>query len=144
MPHATGLELRTGRRWERSEVVQLDASAFDDFWRFDSTSLDDAAKATPTSRIRVTKERPFAGYALSGVARSVGYLQRLAVAPSAAGKGVGSGLLIDALRWMRRRGATIAYVNTQVENDRALDLYVRHGFQQMSEGLAILERPLPG
>lgn len=144
VPAATSLELRTARRWERDEIVELDASAFDDFWRFDITSLHDAAKATPTSRTRVTKERPFAGYALTGVARSVGYLQRLAVAPAASGQGIGSGLLIDALRWMRRRGATIAYVNTQVENKRALDLYLRHGFDHLNEGLSILERPLTG
>ena len=119
--------LRTARRWERREILTVDQRAFDDFWSFDGAGLADAASATPVSRTRVPRARPVTAYALAGVASGVGYLQRLAVDPDAAGRGYGSALVLDALHWMRRRGAFRAYVNTQSDNDRALQLYLRHG-----------------
>ena len=39
------------------------------------------------------------------------------------GRGVGAALLTDGLQWLRERGATRAYVNTQSDNDRAYALY---------------------
>lgn len=134
--------LRTAHRWERSDILELDQAAFDDFWAFDRVGLLDAMSATPVRRIRVTKARPIEGYALAGVGTGVGYLQRLAVSPTATGKGLGGALVMDALAWMRRRSARQAYVNTQVENTRARDLYLRHGFRQLDDGLCILERSL--
>ena len=132
------------KRWRRrrhDDILRVDAAAFDDFWRFDETALREALDATPHRILRVDASQPPLGYALSGVARSRAYLQRLAVHPDAAGHGIGTGLLLDALRWMRWRGADEAYVNTQDDNERALALYHRHGFESEAEGLAILELP---
>jgi hypothetical protein len=71
-----------------------------------------------------------------------GYVQRLAVDPSAQGRGVGAGLLIDGLRWLRRWGARDALVNTQEGNARSLRLYQRSGFVLQPEGLAVLHLDL--
>ncbi|MEM7285008.1 MAG: GNAT family N-acetyltransferase [Actinomycetota bacterium] len=134
-------ELRV-RRWRRrrhDEILRIDAAAFDEFWRFDQTALREALDATPHRILRVDTAQPPMGYALSGVARSRAYLQRLAVHPDAAGRGLGSALLLDALRWMRWRGAEEAFVNTQDDNERALALYARHGFEPEEDGLAILQ-----
>ena len=130
------------RRWRRrrhDDVLRVDAAAFDDFWRFDEAALREALDATPHRMLRVDASQPPRAYALSGVARSRAYLQRLAVHPDAAGQGLGTALLLDALRWMRWRGAVEAYVNTQDDNERALALYDRHGFTAEPDGLAILE-----
>ena len=43
---------------------------------------------------------------------------------------------------MRWRGADTAFVNTQHDNHRALDLYRRHGFEAEPEGLTIFQRDL--
>jgi ribosomal protein S18 acetylase RimI-like enzyme len=43
---------------------------------------------------------------------------------------------------MRRRGVSRAFVNTQVGNDAALNLYRRCGFRELTVGLRILARPL--
>jgi ribosomal protein S18 acetylase RimI-like enzyme len=89
-----------------------------------------------------TAGRRIVGYAVAGRAGPRGYLQRLAVAPSQAGRGVGSALVVDALVWMRDHGATRAVVNTQVVNERALALYEHLGFVRQPSGLAVLTRAL--
>ncbi len=133
-------ELRV-RRWRRrrlDEVLAIDTAAFEPFWRFDEIALREALDATPHRVLRVAGGQPPAGYALSGVARSRAYLQRLAVHPEVAGQGLGTALLLDALRWMRWRGAEEAFVNTQDDNAAALALYAQHGFEPEPEGLTIL------
>lgn len=133
------IKVRRWRRRRHDQILDIDAAAFDEFWRFDETALREALDATPHRTLRVDAAAPPQGYALSGVARSRAYLQRLAVHPDAVGQGLGTALLLDALRWMRWRGAVEAYVNTQDDNERALALYHRHGFEAEVDGLAILE-----
>lgn len=143
VPRDPCLRLRRGRRRDEREVLRLDAMAFDSFWRFDRLGLADARAATPASRFRVATTRSsIAGYAVTGRAGPTGYLQRLAVHPRSQGRGIGTELVIDTLRWSRRRGATTVMVNTQAENDRALALYERLGFVRELHGLAVLERSL--
>jgi len=67
------------------------------------------------------------------------HIQRIAVHPSAQGEGWGTRLLSDALRWAQRNGATQAHVNTQLSNERALNLYLRHGFELASWRLQVLK-----
>ena len=77
-----------------------------------------------------------------GRAARRGYVQRLAVGPEAQGSGLGRALLVDGLRWLRRRGAARAVVNTQVDNERARALYESLGFRMAPSGLAVLGRDL--
>jgi ribosomal protein S18 acetylase RimI-like enzyme len=133
------------RRWRRRDlepVIALDNAAFDDFWAFDEVALRDAMTATPHRTLRVTRGQPLEGYALTGLAGTRGYLQRLAVHPNAAGRGLGTALVSDSLRWLRWHGATESFVNTQSDNSRALALYERSGFVAEAEGLVILEAVL--
>ena len=131
-------KLRRHRRRKFDDILAIDAAAFDSFWRFDLIGLREAIDATPHRLLRITTDEPPVGYALSGVARERAYLQRLAVHPDASGQGIGTALLLDALRWMTFRGADVAFVNTQAGNDRARLLYERNGFTTEPEGLAIL------
>ncbi len=138
---AAGDKLKRARRRDLGDILKVDTAAFDPFWAFDAVGIREALNSTPRRLLRITAEQPVA-YALSGVAGDRAYLQRLAVHPEAAGKGLGTSLLLDALRWMQRRGASCAFVNTQQDNDRALNLYKRHGFVEQDEGLVILTRDL--
>ena len=139
---------RRANRTDRPEILRVDAAAFDDFWRFDAAALREATHATPRAHMRVAStidasaERTIDGYGLFGRSGSAGYVQRLAVAPSAAGDGVGRSLLCDGLSWLRSHGAQRVYVNTQDDNARALDLYLRNGFTQLPVGLCVLGREL--
>lgn len=78
-------------------------------------------------------------FAITGVADRAGYLQRLAVDPSAQRHGLGRSLVADSLDWMRRRGATTAMVNTAFDNTAALALYESFGFRRRDDSLLILE-----
>ena len=120
--------------------MEVDGQAFDQFWRFDSWSLREARRATPSNRWAVTVDAGrITGYAVTGRAGSRGYLQRLAVDPAQQGNGIGSSLVHDCLGWLHRRGANMALVNTQERNVRALQLYERMGFVRQREGLFVLQ-----
>ena len=133
---------RRARGTDNEELLRVDSAAFDEFWQLDATGFDQAARATPRSHTRVTREAPLAGYALFGRADDVGYVQRLAIRPDAQGRGLGPALLSDGLRWLRLHNARSAFVNTQVDNDRALGLYERAGFRRLPVGLCVLGRSL--
>ena len=136
--------LRRARRRDRDLALVVDARAFPTFWRLDRTALDEAEQATPVSRFRVAHlDDRVVGYAITGRGAGQGFLQRLATDPDVAGHGVGSALVIDALRWSARRRARRVLVNTQRENTRALDLYRRLGFEPTPTDLVVLRRPVP-
>lgn len=132
-------KVRRGRVWHRPAVLEVDAEAFEPFWQFDRLSLREARHATPNNRFRIaTLDRTVVGYAVTGRAGDRGYLQRLAVAPAAAGRGLGTALIIDGFHWLKRRGAHTVMVNTQEHNTRALDLYEHLGFVRQEPGLVVL------
>lgn len=143
-PDSPKMKTKPGRRWHLSTVLDIDRRAFDDFWRFDKVALNEARHATPASRYRVLAiDRKIVGYHVTGRAGNRGYLQRLAVDPDHAGNGVGTALLFDCLTWLYRHKALEALVNTQERNERALQLYERHGFVRQAEGLVVLSWKAP-
>ncbi|HVW32892.1 MAG TPA: GNAT family N-acetyltransferase [Acidimicrobiia bacterium] len=135
--------LRRPWRRERARVLVVDTAAFDSFWRLHRGGLEDALGATPTVRFRVHgRGDGLDGYVIGGRGAGTGYVQRLAVHPSARGRGLGRSLVGDVLHWMRRRGAARALVNTQQTNEAALHLYRACGFHTLPEGLRVLVRTL--
>lgn len=137
LPHRSGHKLtRVGRR-DLDDVLRIDHAAFEPFWRLDRAGLDEAERATPTSRLRLDRDRR--AYALFGRAGSRGYIQRLAVVPEAEGQGLGTALVVDGLWWLRRRRIDEVLVNTQARNERAVALYEKLGFRRRPGGLAVLE-----
>ncbi len=138
------VRLRRARRRDRDTALVVDARAFPTFWRLDRTALQEAERATPVSRFRVAEaDGRVIGYAITGRGAGQGFLQRLATDPDEAGRGVGSELVVDALRWSSRRRSRRVLVNTQRENERALDLYRRLGFVPTPTDLVVLRRPVP-
>jgi ribosomal protein S18 acetylase RimI-like enzyme len=135
---------RRARRSDRAEVLAVDHAAFEPFWRLDPAGLEESLLATPVSRFRVTEDDGVSGYAVFGWASDRGYLQRLAVRPDRWGRGRGEVLVRDGLRWLLRRGARTAVVNTQERNRRGLALYQRLGFVLERYGLVVLEADLDG
>lgn len=141
---------RPARRRDRDAVLELDDRAFtpfSPFWRLDGTALEEAGQATQSHRRRVVQQRAtgrtaakMIGHSITGRTATIGFLQRLAVDPTAEGRGIGSALVVDALHWLRRTGAHEVWVNTQPDNDRARALYLRHGFTERDGGLDVLHR----
>jgi ribosomal protein S18 acetylase RimI-like enzyme len=144
-PVPIGLPLRRVGRRRRDAVLAVDRAAFPAFWQLDQAGLEDALRATPSTRFRVALAEPSSvvGYAICGRASGRGFVQRLAVDPACQGSGAGRRLLLDGLHWMRDRGVRRAVVNTQIGNERALSLYQRIGFRQQPTGLSVLSAGLP-
>ena len=133
---------RRARRPDHRLLAGVDHAAFEPAWRLGPGGLDDALRATPSSRLRVVGRPGAVAYAVSGQAGRQGFVQRLAVDAAHRHRGLGSALVLDGLRWMRRRGARTALVNTQESNEAALALYQRLGFREQDGGLDVLTRPL--
>ena len=137
--------LRRGRGADWTAVLDVDAAAFSSFWRLDLGGLREAIDATSVTRLRVAGRRGAPGliaYAITGLSADQGYLQRLAVDPAHRRTGLGRALGLDGLRWLQRKGASGAVVNTQLGNDAALALYLSLGFKRERAQLAVLHRRL--
>jgi GNAT superfamily N-acetyltransferase len=128
----------------RNGLLKVDGAAFAPFWRLDRAGLREAVRATRQHRLRVVlgDHRAVVGYAICGTSGGRGFVQRLAVAPGAQGRGIGKALLLDGLHWLRASGAQEIAVNTQVGNDPALALYRGVGFRDDPDGLAVLSARL--
>lgn len=142
LPDAPDVPLRRALDGDRPAVLAIDALSFNPFWQLDEASLQDALDATPSTRFRVADGGGIGGYAICGRTNRRGYVQRLAVHPALRGHGLGSALVLDGLRWMRRRGVERAVVNTQLDNTAAHALYLRLGFREEPLGLAVLRQDL--
>jgi ribosomal protein S18 acetylase RimI-like enzyme len=142
-PAGSALPLARATRRDRPGVLAVDDRSFDTFWRLGPVGLRDALEATPTSRFRVGScDAQVVAYAITGTAGRFGYLQRIAVHPDVRREGWGHALVADALRWIWRHGGERAYVNTQLDNERALALYQSFGFEILPAGLCVLGRSL--
>ncbi len=135
--------LERGKRTDRPTMLAVDARAFPPGWAMDEPDLDLAINATPTSRLRVARDQSgqLLGFAVTGRSGRRGYLQRLSVDPSVAGRGVGTALVVDTLKWCRRHRVQRVVVNTQLDNHRALALYRRLGFVEAPVRLSLLTTP---
>ncbi|MEL6893382.1 MAG: GNAT family N-acetyltransferase [Actinomycetota bacterium] len=122
-------------------AAELDRSAFPAGWANTAATLGDITTATPRHRGRLAYDGGTAvGFAITGLAGSVGYVQRVAVRPDARRRGVARLLVADTLSWLQRRGANTALVNTGDHNDAALELYRSLGFHRRRDELVVMER----
>jgi [ribosomal protein S18]-alanine N-acetyltransferase len=127
-------------------AAAVDRRAFSPPWGNDRAALRDVMTATPQQRSRCVlgPDGRMIAFSISGRAGAWGYVQRLAVEPDAQRRGLARLLVDDALRWMHRRRVTHVLVNTAIDNVAALELYREFGFRTRPDGLAVLERHLPG
>lgn len=106
----------------------------------DRTGFNNARKATPEHLYRVaTIDKTVVGYCVTGRSGASSFLQRLGVSPEVRGRGIGTLLVQDALRWAHDLGAHHMLVNTQVTNENARRLYESLGFLLSSDQLHVLE-----
>ena len=139
----SSIRLRRLRPSMLREAADIDRRSFSTPWANDASALADIMTATPYHRSRcVYLDGRMVAFSISGRADRSGYVQRLAVDPSARRRGFAQVLLDDALRWMQRREVTRAMVNTAADNAPALALYESIGFERQPGELLILERPL--
>jgi ribosomal protein S18 acetylase RimI-like enzyme len=138
-PRASTARLPTDRQ---GDAARIDGAAFGHEWSLDADAINDVRGATPAHRARTAGGAEFQAYAITGRDARQGFLQRLAVAPEHQGQGLGTALVLDALRWSGRWRADRVLVNTPTTNLVALGLYERLGFRRLTERLRVYERSL--
>lgn len=137
------VRLRRLRPSNLAAAAIVDNEAFGAPWSNDAAALTNVMAATPHQRARfVQRDGRMVAFSISGRASSWGYIQRLAVDPSARRCGLATLLLTDAIDWLRRRHVATVLVNTATDNAAALALYRSHGFADQPDLLTILERTL--
>ena len=143
LPALTRPALTRARPSDHEAVLAVDGLAFAPFWRLDDLALEETLAITPHTRFRLARiDDGVIAYAVTGRAGRQGFLQRVAVHPRHRRRGLGTALVVDALRWLRRWRVQRALVNTPAENDAALALYHGLGFRREPMGLAVLTADL--
>ncbi len=136
------------RARRHADAARVDREAFGDPWGNDAEDLAEIRRATPLHRARARfsagppRRRSLVAFAITGAAAGHGYLQRLAVSPHHQGHGHGRAMVVDSLRWMRRRRLEHGLVNTAIDNERALGLYESVGFRRLPERLVVMQLDL--
>ena len=62
-----------------------------------------------------------------------GWLDILGVNVAHRRRGLGRALMVDGIRWIHEQGMDTAYIRVFAENDKALELYRSHGFENADE-----------
>lgn len=128
------LEIVRYRKRYLDDVLRLDATAFDDFWRLDTHTLEAVANSCYRNAFLLARrDGEVLGYAIGGANGRFGYLQRLGIHAVHHGEGVGKSLTCNMISSLRNMGALSLLVNTQEDNAAALGLYHSLGFESMPD-----------
>lgn len=123
--------LRPLRWWDVPAALALERELFADPWT-EATFWSELAGVPETRHYVVAEtDEGLAGYAGLFATRHQADVQTLAVAPSQQGAGLGGRLLQSLLDEAERRGVTEVLLEVRADNDRALRLYERAGFERI-------------
>jgi len=128
-----GIRIRLGTSQDLSALADLDARCFGEFWRYGLAELTDSLA---TERLALAEDENGSGvlgYSTCELYGSTATLGRLAVAPDARRRGVGTALLSDAMSWAQHHGAFAITLCTQAENEPSRALYAGAGFSELPE-----------
>ena len=129
---ANGIRIRKMTEADLPEVEKTDAASFTPLWQNPLDTLRRAFSQTLLATV-ADDERGIVGYQLTTGGRTHAHLARLAVHPSAQGRGAGRSLLNELFGRLTQMGVTRLTVNTQSDNDASLGLYQKMGFVRTGE-----------
>jgi ribosomal protein S18 acetylase RimI-like enzyme len=133
---ADGVRIRRMTQADLLNVTAVDRASFDPLWH---NSLDTLSRAFSHSLFAAVAEdeNGVVGYQITTGSGGRAHLARLAVHPSAQGRGLGRALLEDLLARLARNGFLKLSVNTQSDNQASLRLYQRMGFVRTGEAYPV-------
>ena len=123
-------------------VVTVDNAAFDPLWHNSHETLRRALEQSLFAMV-AEDDRGVIGYQITTGSSSRAHLARLAVHPSAQGRGVGSIILSDLFTKLVQSGYRKLSVNTQSDNETSLKLYGKMGFTRTGEAYPVYTFNVP-
>ena len=140
---ADGVRIRKMMEADLPDVVAVDGASFDPLWH---NSMDALGRAFSQSLFATVAEDSsgIVGYQVTTGAAARAHLARLAVHPSAQGRGVGRALLGKLFSDLRLNGYFKLSVNTQSNNEVSLNLYKQMGFVRTGESYPVYTFDVPG
>ena len=123
-------------------ILAIEQACFEDFWRYDARSFEDIAATHPYFVVAELNGN-VVGYQYNALDSEYGYLVRIAVHPRAEGRGVGSRLMVEAIRYFQRARVAKIVLNTEESNTRAQALYEWFGFHEAAPRGFVLGADLP-
>lgn len=129
---AEGVRIRKMTEADLPHVTIVDGASFDLLWHNSQETLRRALAQSLFAMV-AEDEHGVIGYQMTTVAGRHAHLARLAVHPSAQGRGVGRALLGDLFERLVQNGYLKLSVNTQSNNQTSLRLYQRMGFVRTGE-----------
>jgi ribosomal-protein-alanine N-acetyltransferase len=137
-----GVRIRKMTKADLPEVAKTDAASFDPLWQNPLETLQRAFAQALYVTV-AENENGIVGYQLSTGGGQRAHLARLAVHPSAQGKGVARSLLRDLFTYLTYLGIPRLSVNTQSDNQTSLSLYQRMGFVRTGEEYPVYTFDIP-
>jgi ribosomal protein S18 acetylase RimI-like enzyme len=124
-------------------LLQLNAAAFAPLWRYDPATMLHWLLTSEHAILAELDGRP-AGFALTTRNTSGEYAQliRVAVDPTAQGRGIARQMVADAVRYAHECGAPGLALNTQASNSVSRHLYEALEFRRTGPSVAVMVRVL--
>ena len=122
-------------------LLAIEDACFEDFWRYDAFSFEDIMATHPYFVVAEWQERVI-GYQFNALDDESGYLVRIAVHPSASGKGIGVRLMSEAITFFKQANVLRIMLNTQEDNTHAHRLYEWFGFVRVPQVGFVLRKNL--
>jgi ribosomal-protein-alanine N-acetyltransferase len=122
-------------------LLAIEDACFEDFWRYDAFSFEDIMATHPYFVVAEWEGRVI-GYQFNALDDEFGYLVRIAVYPSASGKGIGVRLMSEAITFFKQANVLRIMLNTQEDNTHAHRLYEWFGFVRVPQVGFVLRKNL--
>jgi ribosomal-protein-alanine N-acetyltransferase len=139
-PSALG-QLRSLQQADLPAVVGVDERAFAPLWRNSLESLS-AAMSQAIVATGVEVDGRLVAYQLTMASPFGAHLARLAVDPDQQRRGLATGIVVDLIQHLGRRGFDSVTLNTQADNLRSQDLYRGLGFRETGQRYPVFETTL--
>ncbi|HYK85970.1 MAG TPA: GNAT family N-acetyltransferase [Ktedonobacteraceae bacterium] len=141
---AEGNQHVTIRPFEERDIpalLAIEQVCFEELWRYDTVAFHDIAETHPYFVV-AELDGKVVGYQFNALDVEFGYLVRIAVHPSAAGKGIGVRLMAEAMRFFEKSRVLRIMLNSQSDNTHAHRLYEWFGFVRIQQTGFVLRKML--
>ncbi len=133
--------MRPATRQDVDSLLAVDEAAFVPPWQITGETFLRYLNRCPFFTVAELRGR-VVGYACAYLIGYHGHLSRIAVHPRYSGRGIGTRLLAEAIRFFQREEVFGITLNTQADNHQARRLYEHFGFQLMGRDAWVLVRDI--